>query len=284
MPGIRAETLLTMTYFIKAFTLDRAWLGLADDELFWEPVVGAWGVRRREECTTPNPFGSADPDWVADYDADLASAADWRTTIEPLTTIGWLFWHVGSQPGRLADLDFLGGSKTAAQRLDVSVPHAPPDFHVRRRRGGDDAQRLAPAHRSSPERYRRRSRASDRVVDLRRAASPGLGRADHRVDAERDQPPRHADLHVARPLRRWRGPHVRHRLTGDSVLDKCLKHPTEPALKGTRRPAFRRDAPRPGGSSAPNAGARDSAALCAHEGDGPWLARSARYDSSSGSD
>lgn len=113
MSGIRAETLLTMTYFIKSFTLDRAWLGLADDELFWEPVVGAWGVRRREECTTPTPFGSADPDWVADDDADLASGADWRTTIEPLTTIGWLFWHVGSQPGRLADLDFLGGSKTA---------------------------------------------------------------------------------------------------------------------------------------------------------------------------
>jgi hypothetical protein len=50
---------------------------------------------------------------VADYDHGLASRADWRTTIEPVTTIGWLFWHVGSQPGRLADLDFLGGSKTA---------------------------------------------------------------------------------------------------------------------------------------------------------------------------
>lgn len=113
MPGARAETLLAMTYFIKSFTLDRAWLGLADDELFWEPVSGAWSVRPRGECTTPSPFSSSHPDWVADYDHALASAADWRTTIEPLTTIAWLFWHVGSQPGRLADLDFLGGSKTA---------------------------------------------------------------------------------------------------------------------------------------------------------------------------
>ena len=113
MPGTRAETLLTMTYFIKRFTLDRAWLGLADDELFWEPVAGAWGIRRREECTTPNPFISDDPDWVADFDHELASGADWRTSIEPLTTIGWLYWHVGSAPGRVADLDFLGGAKTA---------------------------------------------------------------------------------------------------------------------------------------------------------------------------
>jgi hypothetical protein len=70
-------------------------------------------VRRRAECATPHPFVTADPDWVADYDGGLAAGADWRTTIEPLTTIGWLFWHVGSQAGRLADLDFLGGDKTA---------------------------------------------------------------------------------------------------------------------------------------------------------------------------
>lgn len=113
MPGTRAEALLTMTYFIRRFTLNRAWLGLTDEELFWEPIAGAWGIRRRDECKTANPFSSTDPDWVADYDHALARAADWRTTIEPLTTIGWLFWHVGSMPGRLTDLDFLGGSKAA---------------------------------------------------------------------------------------------------------------------------------------------------------------------------
>src|SRR5215471_124332 len=135
MPGIRADTLLTMTYFIKSFTLDRAWLGLADDELFWEPVAGAWGVRRREDCTT----------------------------VEPLTTIGWLFWHVGSTPGRLADLDVLGGSKTA--RSGWTSPYLTPH----------------PIFTTA---------------------------GDRRVGAERDQPPRHADLHAARPLRPGRGPHV----------------------------------------------------------------------------
>jgi hypothetical protein len=31
-----------------------------------------------------------------------------------MTTIGWLLWHIGSMPGRLAQLDFLGGNSTAA--------------------------------------------------------------------------------------------------------------------------------------------------------------------------
>ena len=34
--------------------------------------------------------------------------------VEPLTSIAWLFWHVGSQPGRAAELDFFGGPHTAA--------------------------------------------------------------------------------------------------------------------------------------------------------------------------
>jgi len=97
--------------FIEWFTLERAWHGLSDDELFWEPVAGSWGVRRRGECQTATPFG--DGDWVVDFDADLGKAADEGQAIEPLTTIGWLMWHIGSMPGRLAQLDFLGGSKTA---------------------------------------------------------------------------------------------------------------------------------------------------------------------------
>jgi len=113
MAGVRAEMLLATTHFIKRFTLDRAWVGLTDEELRWEPVPGAWGVRPRAECRTPDSFDTADPDVVAEYDHARAMAADWQTTIEPMTTIGWLLWHVGSQPGRLADLDFLGGSETA---------------------------------------------------------------------------------------------------------------------------------------------------------------------------
>lgn len=33
--------------------------------------------------------------------------------MEPLTSIAWLFCHVGSQPGRTAQLDFLGGDYSA---------------------------------------------------------------------------------------------------------------------------------------------------------------------------
>jgi hypothetical protein len=49
---------------------------------------------------------------VVDFDADLVMAAIQGNAVEPLTTIGWLMWHIGSMPGRLAQLDFLGGSKT----------------------------------------------------------------------------------------------------------------------------------------------------------------------------
>ncbi len=95
---------------IEHFTLQRAWHGLSDDELLWEPIAGSWGVRRRAECRTPTPFG--DGDWVVDFDTDLVVAAIQGNAVEPLTTIGWLMWHIGSMPERLAQLDFLGGSKT----------------------------------------------------------------------------------------------------------------------------------------------------------------------------
>jgi hypothetical protein len=108
----RSGTLLAMMGGMEAFALRRAWTGLGDDEFFWEPVAGAWGVRRREECRTASPFGNGD--WVADFDDALAVAAQTRGEVEPLTTIGWLLWHIGSLPGRLAQLDFLGGDHTLA--------------------------------------------------------------------------------------------------------------------------------------------------------------------------
>jgi hypothetical protein len=49
---------------------------------------------------------------VVDFDADLVMAAIQGNAVEPMTTIGWLTWHIGSMPQRLAQLDFLGGSKT----------------------------------------------------------------------------------------------------------------------------------------------------------------------------
>jgi hypothetical protein len=97
--------------FIEMFTLDRAWSNLSEDEFFWEPVPGSWSVRRRDECSTRHPFGTGD--WVVDFDAGIAGAAVEGLAVEPLTTIAWLFWHVGSMAGRAADLDLLGGARSA---------------------------------------------------------------------------------------------------------------------------------------------------------------------------
>jgi len=103
----RGDTLLNMMLFIEMFTLNRAWSDLSEDEFLWEPVPGSWGVRRRDECRTPNPFGKGE--WVVDFDVDVVEGK----VVEPLTTIAWLFWHVGSMAGRAADLDFLGGPRSA---------------------------------------------------------------------------------------------------------------------------------------------------------------------------
>jgi hypothetical protein len=107
----RAQTLLEMMLHIELFTLNRAWSGLTDDELRWEPMPGAWSVRPLEESQTATPFVVGA--WAADFDADLVAAAVEGNATEPLTSIAWLFLHVGSQPGRTAQLDFLGGAHTA---------------------------------------------------------------------------------------------------------------------------------------------------------------------------
>ena len=111
MTGTRAQTLLEMMFFVELYTLDRAWKGLTDDELLWEPMPGSWSVRPADECRTATPFVVGP--WAADFDADRVVAAVGGTDVEPLTTIGWLLWHVGSQPGRAAQLDVLGGDHTA---------------------------------------------------------------------------------------------------------------------------------------------------------------------------
>jgi hypothetical protein len=94
--------------FIEMFTLQRAWSGLTDDELMWEPAGETWSIRPVTECRTATPFVSGS--LAADFDADRALAAE---SAEPLTSIAWLFWHVGSQPARLAELDFFGGDHRA---------------------------------------------------------------------------------------------------------------------------------------------------------------------------
>jgi hypothetical protein len=105
MTGKRAETLLELMYQIEYFTLARAWAGLTDDEFFWEPYTTTWSVRRQDECRTSNPFGAGE--WAVDFEIP-------EPTPVPMTTIAWLYWHIGSMPGRLCDIDFLGGTRTVA--------------------------------------------------------------------------------------------------------------------------------------------------------------------------
>jgi hypothetical protein len=105
MTGKRAGTLLELMDQIERFTLDRAWDGLTDDEFFWEPFATTWSIRRAGECATPDPFGAGD--WVADFAIPEPDPV-------PLTTIAWLYWHIGTLPGRLCELDFFGGTHTMA--------------------------------------------------------------------------------------------------------------------------------------------------------------------------
>ena len=105
MTGKRAETLLGLMDQIEHFTLARAWTRLTDDEFFWEPFTTTWSVRRQDECRTSDPFGAGE--WVADFEIP-------EPTPVPMTTIAWLYWHMGSVPGRVCDIDFLGGARTMA--------------------------------------------------------------------------------------------------------------------------------------------------------------------------
>jgi hypothetical protein len=98
--GASGDTLLQLMERIERFTLARVWDGLTDDELFFEPVPSMWGVRRRAECTTATPFG--DGEWVVDF-------GPWGDGPEPMTTIGWLLWHMGSMPGRTIETEVFGG-------------------------------------------------------------------------------------------------------------------------------------------------------------------------------
>jgi hypothetical protein len=94
---------------IEIYTLTRALEGLTQAEFEWEAHPGAWGVRRRDACTTPNAAGEPGSAWVLDMDWELSAAADRHQAVEPMTTIGWLLNHFGAAPGVTAGLDFLGG-------------------------------------------------------------------------------------------------------------------------------------------------------------------------------
>jgi len=105
MTGKRAGTLLELMDRIEYFTLARAWENLTDDEFFWEPFTTTWSIRRQDQCRTPNPFGAGE--WVADFEIPEPAPV-------PMTTIAWLYWHIGSMPGRLCDIDLFAGTRTMA--------------------------------------------------------------------------------------------------------------------------------------------------------------------------
>jgi hypothetical protein len=105
MTGKRADTLLQLMFAIEHFTLARAWDDLTDEEFFWEPFTTTWSIRRQDQCRTPNPFGAGE--WVADFEIP-------EPTPVPMTTVAWLYWHMGSMPARLCDIDFLAGTRTMA--------------------------------------------------------------------------------------------------------------------------------------------------------------------------
>lgn len=109
MAGKRASVLRNWMGLIDLYTLTRALEGLTQEEFDWEPHPGAWGVRRRDACTTANPSGAPGSEWVVDADWDLEAAADRGEAVEPMTTIGWLLNHFGAAPGLTAELDFVGG-------------------------------------------------------------------------------------------------------------------------------------------------------------------------------
>src|SRR3954468_3115182 len=115
MTGKRASVLRNWMELIDMYTLPRALKDLTQAEFDWEPHPGAWGVRRRDACTTPNASGDAAGLWVADQDWAVQTAAfGWANPggemNEPMTTVGWLLNHFGAAPGITAQLEFLGGA------------------------------------------------------------------------------------------------------------------------------------------------------------------------------
>lgn len=97
-------------------------VGLTDDEYFWEPAPGAWGVRPRGTSSAPMQVGGGD------FTIDFA----WpEPEPPPVTTIGWRLGHliVGVFGARVAahfggpavdysSFDYAGTAAAALRQID----------------------------------------------------------------------------------------------------------------------------------------------------------------------
>jgi hypothetical protein len=89
--------------------------GLTDAEYLWEPVAGAWSIRRRGEAVTVDAYGPGD--WVLDHERLDPFAPG------PLTTIAWRLGHLVSAFAGRFEWTF-GARRTPPQEVVAFTPHA----------------------------------------------------------------------------------------------------------------------------------------------------------------
>jgi hypothetical protein len=80
--GLLVEQLASSVQFSRE-RLD----GLTDEEYLWEPVPGAWSIRRRGAAVSPAPFGPGE--WLTDFGRPEPDPP-------PVTTIAWRLGHLAS--------------------------------------------------------------------------------------------------------------------------------------------------------------------------------------------
>jgi hypothetical protein len=103
---------LLLDQFDASIQISRARMdGLTDAEYLWEPVPGAWSIRRRGETSTSGAYGKGR--WRLDFERDEPQPP-------PVTTIAWRIGHLYS--GFLLRWEWTFGGK---RRLWGSVELAP---------------------------------------------------------------------------------------------------------------------------------------------------------------
>ena len=112
--------------------------GLTDEEYFWEPVPGCWGVRRRADLGDHDAWGCGE--WAVQNSMDGSR--------EPtMTTIGWRLMHAydctadftkrafGEEGGDWNDIEIPGSAETATALMKGAMQ----DLHKRLSASNDDA-------------------------------------------------------------------------------------------------------------------------------------------------